>query len=118
MMPGGAPSALPQPPAQRTADASGWTIGGLPRALGRVIDVRHHAHVVSTIGLLTAALVLILAPLAVLYLPIWASLAAVGTVLLMLMLGGEALLLKALVLGGLLAGGGVYWRRRRERRAA
>jgi hypothetical protein len=74
--------------------------------------------VVSTIGLLTAALVLILAPLAVLYLPIWASLAAVGTVVLTLMLGGEALLLKALVLGALLAGAGVYWRRRRERRAA
>jgi hypothetical protein len=80
--------------------------------------VLHHAHVISTIGLITAALVLILAPMAVLYLPIWASLAAVGTVVLMLMVGGEALLLKALVVGALLAGGGVYWRRRRERRAA
>jgi hypothetical protein len=74
--------------------------------------------VISTVGLVTAALVLILAPIAVLYLPIWASLAAVGTVVLILMVGGEALLLKALLAGGLLAGGGAYWRRRRERRAA
>jgi len=74
--------------------------------------------VISTIGIITAVLVLILAPIVVLYLPIWASLAAVGTVVTILVVGGEALLLKALIISGLVAGAGVYWRWRREQRAA
>jgi uncharacterized membrane protein YebE (DUF533 family) len=74
--------------------------------------------VISTIGITTAVLVLILAPIVVLYLPIWASLAAVGTVVTILVGGGEALLLKALVIGGLVAGAGVYWRWRRGQRTA
>ena len=73
---------------------------------------------ISTIGIITAVLVLILAPIVVLYLPIWASLAAVGTVVTILVVGGEALLLKALVIAGLVAGAGVYWRWRREQRTA
>ena len=97
---------------------AGRTTARQPNALERVIGALHHAHVISTIGIITAGLVLILAPIVVLYLPIWASLAAVGTVVTILVVGGEALLLKALVIAGLVAGAGVYWRWRRVQRAA
>ena len=99
-------------------DGAGRTIQRAPLPLGRVIGALHHAHVISTIGIITAVLVLILAPIVVLYLPIWASLAAVGTVVTILVVGGEALLLKALVIAGLVAAAGVYWRWRRGQRAA
>jgi hypothetical protein len=74
--------------------------------------------VISTAGILTGIIVLILTPLVVLYLPIWTSVAAVGAVLLLVTLGGEALLFKSLVIAALIAIGGVLWRRWRERHAA
>lgn len=90
----------------------------MPRPVRRVIGAADHRSVISTVGILTGIIVLILTPLVVLYLPLWTSVTAVGTVLLLVTLGGEALLFKALVIAGLIAIGGVLWRRWRERRAA
>jgi hypothetical protein len=73
--------------------------------------------VISTVGLLAAIVVLIVTPLAVLYLPLWASFAAAG-VLLAGALGGKALLFKVLIAVIVIMAGGLLWQRRRDRKAA